>query len=86
MGVVTKADLVEKDMILVEKLQMTSQRALNLPLGYVRAQRPVLPACLPAFLRFLLEGSMDVHPSTHGTRAVGRRHHLSTAHPRNAPV
>jgi GTP-binding protein EngB required for normal cell division len=32
-GVVTKADLVEKDMEAVEKLQMTSQRDVSLPLG-----------------------------------------------------
>ncbi len=34
-GVVTKTDLVEKDMGLVEKLQMSSRRDLNLPLGCV---------------------------------------------------
>ena len=32
---VTKTDLVEKDMELVEKLQMTSRRDLSLPLGCV---------------------------------------------------
>lgn len=34
-GVVTKSDLVLKDMDAVEKLQMTSRRELSLPLGYV---------------------------------------------------
>ena len=32
-GVVTKMDLVEKDMCVVEKLQMTSRRDSVLPLG-----------------------------------------------------
>lgn len=34
-GVVTKTDLVQKDMDAVEKVQMTSQPGVNLPLGYI---------------------------------------------------
>lgn len=48
-GVVTKMHLVEKDMMIVEKLQMTSNKDVVLPLGYIIAilhLNNTMPSCV----------------------------------------